>query len=98
MLSTAAQHTSELKDHESATPPDHNLSFRTVATFSDRYPEFSRASLRNLIFKAETRESSMGSIPGNGLLECGAIVRLGRRVLINEAKFLAWVASGGRQT
>jgi hypothetical protein len=29
----------------------------------------------------------------NGINKAGAIVRLGRKVLIDEAKFLNWVAS-----
>lgn len=70
--------------------------FLTVEQFSARNPAFTAPALRNLIFKAEPRQSSKGEIPGNGLAEAGAIVRLGRRVLIDEAKFLAWVALAGR--
>jgi len=67
----------------------------TVEQFSERNPAFTPPALRNLIFKAEPRQSSKGEVPGNGLAESGAIIRLGRRVLIDEAKFLAWVASAG---
>lgn len=63
----------------------------TVEQFPARQPGFTQAALRNLIFKAEPRQSSRGEIPGNGLIECGAIVRLGRKVLIDEARFLAWI-------
>ena len=66
--------------------------FRTIEQFAERHPAFTPPALRNLIFKAAPRQSSKGPIPGNGLMESGAIVRLGRRVLINEAKFLAWVS------
>ncbi len=69
--------------------------FRTVEQFAEANPAFTPAALRNLIFKAEPRKSSRGEIPGNGLAEAGAIVRLGRRVLIDEARFLAWVAQAG---
>ena len=70
----------------------------TVEQFSTRNPAFTPPALRNLIFKAEPRQSSRGTIPGNGLAESGAILRLGRRVLIDEAKFLAWaVQAGARQ-
>ena len=69
--------------------------FLTVEQFSERNPAFSPAALRNLIFKARPRESSIGEIPGNGLAECGAILRLGRRVLLDELKFLDWVARKG---
>ncbi len=65
--------------------------FLTVEQCSRRNPAFTPAAIRNLIFKAEPRQSSIGTIPGNGLLEAGALLRLGRRVLIDEAKFLQWV-------
>jgi hypothetical protein len=32
----------------------------------------------------------------NGLKESGAIVRFGRRLLLNEEKFFAWLLSGQR--
>ena len=63
----------------------------TVRQFAERNPAFTEAALRNLIFKADTRHSTRGEIPGNGLLEAGAIVRIGRKVLIDEAAFFAWV-------
>jgi hypothetical protein len=44
-----------------------------------------------LIFESESRETSQGRIDGNGLAP--AIVRLGRRVLIDESKFFDWVQS-----
>jgi hypothetical protein len=63
----------------------------TTKQFSDKYPAFTEASLRNLIFKAERRHSTNGEIPGNGLIEAGAVVRIGRRVLIDEERFFDWV-------
>lgn len=63
----------------------------TVEQMAAAETAFSEAALRNLIFKAEPRHSTVGVIPGNGLIECGAIVRVGRKVLINRAKFLDWV-------
>jgi hypothetical protein len=30
----------------------------------------------------------------NGLAENGAIVRIGKKLLINESKFFAWIESG----
>lgn len=65
----------------------------TVEQFSAAEPAYSPAALRNLIFKAEPRHSSMGEIPGNGLIECGAIIRRGRKVLIHRERFLEWVQS-----
>ena len=63
----------------------------TVAQFAEEEPAFTEAALRNLIFKAEVRHSSAGIIAGNGMIESGALVRIGRKVLIDRAKFLAWV-------
>lgn len=63
----------------------------TVEQFAERNPAFTQAALRNLIFKAEPRQSTKGEISGNGLIECGAIIRLGRKVLIHEARFFSWV-------
>lgn len=65
----------------------------TVTQFSERNPAFSESALRNLIFKAEPRQSSKGVISGNGLLKAGAIVRLGRKVMLDEVKFFGWVES-----
>jgi len=69
--------------------------YLTVVQFSERNPAFTPPALRNLIFKAGSRQSSKGEVTGNGLAEASAIIRLGRRVLIDEAKFLAWVAKAG---
>jgi len=56
-----------------------------VAQLSKARPVFTQASLRWLIFQAEQ----------NGLAKSGAIIRLGRRVLIDEEKFLGWVLAHG---
>jgi hypothetical protein len=80
----------------SAFPPNvHRPVLLTVEQFSCRNPAWTVPALRNLIFRAQSRQSSRGEIPGNGLSEAGAIIRLGRRVLLDEAKFLAWVAQAG---
>lgn len=70
-------------------------SLYTVEQFAKAEPAFTPAALRNLIFKAEPRYSSKGQIPGNGLLECRAIIRCGRKVMIHREHFLNWVQSGG---
>ena len=77
--------------HSSALP------LFTLSQFAERNPAFTQAALRNLIFKADQRLSSKGVIPGNGLIEAGAVIRVGRKVLLNEERFLAWVEaqSGG---
>jgi hypothetical protein len=59
----------------------------TVKQFSERHPAFTVASLRALIFNANT----------NGLNESCAIVRINRKVLINEPKFFDWVDGGNKR-
>lgn len=53
----------------------------TVAEFAQRHSFLTEGGLRFQIFNAKE----------NGLTESGAIVRLGRRVLINEEKYFAWI-------
>ena len=57
-------------------------------------PEFrylTKSGLRHLIFNSRPRYSANGTtIPGNGLAAAGAIVRIGRKVLIDADKFRAW--------
>jgi hypothetical protein len=69
----------------------------TVRQFADKHPAFQQGSLRNLIFLAESRNTSKGKIAGNGLDV--ALVRIGRKVLIDEAKFFNWIDAqqGGEQ-
>jgi len=52
-------------------------------------------SWRALIFAATPRQSSKGTIAGNGLIEAGVIRRVGRRVLVNPRAFAAWVERQG---
>jgi hypothetical protein len=52
-----------------------------------------QAAIRSRIFKAADRFNSRGEkIPGNGLAEAGAIVRRGRKVLIDLDRYGAWLA------
>ena len=78
-----------------AFEPHQRQPYCTVAQFSVQNPAFTEPALRNLIFKADSRESTLGIIPGNSLIESGAIVRLGRKVLIHEERFFAWVEFQG---
>jgi hypothetical protein len=65
----------------------------TVEQFADRRPAWSQPALRNLILNSVSRLNSRGErIPGNGLAESGAVVRVGRRVLIDESVFFRWIA------
>src|SRR5437870_506392 len=52
-----------------------------------------QASIRANIFKAEDRINSRGEkIPGNGLAASGAIIRRGRKVLLDLDRYGAWLA------
>jgi hypothetical protein len=61
----------------------------TVNQLSEKFPAFSRSALRNLIYRSEPTHSSKGIIPSNGLES--AIVRIGRKVLIDEQEFFNWI-------
>lgn len=77
--------------HESTIPRAPTRPVFTVGQFAKRNPAFTEAALRNLIFKADPRHSTRGEIPGNGLIEAGAVIRIGRKVLLDEERFFAWV-------
>ena len=54
-----------------------------------------QAAIHGHIFKAFDRKDKKGrKIPGNGLGETGAIIRRGRKVLIDVEKYGAWLAGG----
>lgn len=57
--------------------------YLTVKQFHEKHTAFTRGGIRDMIFKKEK----------NGLHEAGAIIKNGRRVLIDEAKFFHWVAN-----
>jgi hypothetical protein len=59
--------------------------FLTVTQVPAIHPAFTEQILRWLIFKQED----------NGLRKSGAVVRIGRKVLIDEERFLEWVRSHG---
>ena len=62
-------------------------SYFTVKQFAESHPAFTVGSLRALIFNSNT----------NGLNESGAVVRINRRVLLNEPKFFDWVDGGNKR-
>ena len=74
------------------------LNCRRLATIPNmaKLPEYSEAftvsSLRHLIFEAKQRISSTGDLmAGNGLEEAGAILRIGRKLLVDLDRFDAWL-------
>lgn len=60
--------------------------YSTVAQFPIKYPAFTKGGLRFQIFHEET----------NGLKASGAIVRMGRKILIDEQKYFAWIEAGAK--
>ncbi len=59
---------------------------QTFRQFAEKNPAFSQSSLRNLTQRFKTFR---GLIEGNGL--DFALIRLGRKVLIDESRFFVWV-------
>lgn len=70
-----------------ATPAPRTL--LTVRQFADRHQAFTQGAIRNLVFLSLSRKTSKGTIEGNGLDV--ALVRIGRKLLIDEAKFFQWI-------
>ena len=53
------------------------------------------AAIHGHIFKAQDRFDSKGrKVAGNGLAATGAIIRRGRKVLIDVDKYAGWLSSG----
>jgi hypothetical protein len=61
------------------------MNLSTVKQFSANNKAFSESSIRAIIFNEDK----------NGLAKSGAIIRIGRKVLIDESKFFGWVAAQG---
>lgn len=59
----------------------------TVNQFLDRNKAFTHGGVRSLIFYEEL----------NGLNGSGAIIRVGRKILINEDKFFNWLESQNKR-
>jgi predicted DCC family thiol-disulfide oxidoreductase YuxK len=57
--------------------------YSTVQQFTAKHTAFNTGGLRSLIFNEHQ----------NGLAKSGAIVRIGRKVLVREDLFFSWVES-----
>ncbi len=71
------------KEPDPAPLPAPSRVFLTVKQLPEQQPALSVAGIRWAIFNEDN----------NGLAESGAVVRVGRRVLIDPDKFLAWMSS-----
>lgn len=60
------------------------MMLKTIRQFCEDNPAFTQGGMRSLVFYR-----------GDEATKAGAIVRFGRRVLVDEDIFLAWVKSGG---
>ncbi|MDP1664999.1 MAG: hypothetical protein Q8L79_07710 [Methylobacter sp.] len=60
--------------------------YLTVNQLCDKHKAFKIGGVRAQIFNEEK----------NGLKESGAILRNGRKILINEAKWFAWLEAGNQ--
>ncbi len=58
--------------------------FVSVNQLADRQPALTTNGIRHVIFNKEK----------NGLDKSGAICRIGKKLLIDEAKFIEWIQSG----
>jgi hypothetical protein len=56
-----------------------------------KYRWLTEAALRQLIFQAGNTNSADKNLSGNGLQQSGAILRIGRKVLIDAVSFDAWI-------
>jgi hypothetical protein len=66
--------------HPATLPPSDSI-LATVRQLAEQQPALSVGSIRWCIFNAAT----------NGLDKSGALVRVGRRVLLDPALFMAWL-------
>jgi hypothetical protein len=79
----------KIEPAQQITSQTHTPVLSTIRQFSEKYPAFSQGSLRNLIHLSAERYSSKGKIPSNGLAI--ALVRIGRKLLIDEVRFFQWI-------
>lgn len=71
-------------------------SLLTVRQLHERYPCWSEAGLRALILNARDRLNSKGQkVSGNGLDR--AIIRCGRKLLLDERLFIEFVAERSKR-
>ncbi len=71
----------------------------TIRQFAERYPAWTEPGLRSLVLNAQPRFTARGQrLHGNGLFEAGGILRVGRKVLLDQTAFFAWVRGQQRKS
>jgi hypothetical protein len=83
--------------NEIQSPSQKSPLLATVKTLPTCFPllGLTPAAIHGHIFKSQDRLDSKGrKIAGNGLAKSGAIIRCGRKVLIDVDKYAAWLSSG----
>jgi Flp pilus assembly protein TadB len=70
-----------MNENQNLTQPQIAYALLTVRQFCAKHTAFPVQGIYTLIFN-ETK---------NGLKESGAILRIGRKVLVDESRFFAWV-------
>lgn len=74
--------------NQQAQPVGDNISqLLTVKDFIARYPNFTNGGLRQQIFEREF----------NGLDKSGALIKVGRKVMIDADKYLAWIRTNPKR-
>ncbi len=59
----------------------------TLKQFCERHQAFTNGGMRHLIFHADS----------NGLADSESIIRVGRRILINEERFFSWLEEKNKE-
>ena len=79
--------------HDKTTNEGRRLfTIRNLAKTPGYAQAFSESSLRHLVFDAKPRKNSKGeAIDGNGLAQIGAILHVGRKILIDLDRFDSWL-------
>jgi hypothetical protein len=75
----------------------HGQQLSTVKNLPSQFPllDLTTAAIQGQIFKSQDRFDSKGrKIAGNGLAATGAIIRRGRKVLIDVERYGAWLTGG----
>lgn len=73
--------------------------WESISAFVSKRPHYkSENAIRHEIFMAEPRKNHQGqSVPGNGLKECGALMKVGNRVFISPSRYFAFWRAKSQQ-